>query len=75
MSNSYHGTHYVILFACSIPFGGVYIDYMTKLTKVSGGDIHSINHTFTSKHSAQKHRSATGAVQDIANGLADSEYL
>jgi len=57
----------------SVPFEGLYMDYMQDLMRISDGDIKNITYTHTSKSSIQRHPSSTftAAVQDIKNGLVD----
>ncbi len=57
----------------SIPFGGIYIDYMNELVKISNGDIQNVTFTHTSKASLKRYpaSSFTAAVQDVENGLMD----
>ncbi len=57
----------------SIPFGGVYIDYINSIVQLSNGDIQNVTFTHTSRASANQHpkSSFTAAVQDVENGLVD----
>mmetsp|Transcript_14706 Transcript_14706/g.29438 ORF Transcript_14706/g.29438 Transcript_14706/m.29438 type:complete len:739 (+) Transcript_14706:148-2364(+) len=57
----------------SVPYEGVYIDYVSDLVRISNGDIQDISYTYKSMGSVAMHPSShyTAAVQDIENGLAD----
>ncbi len=57
----------------SIPFGGIYIDYVKAIAQLSNGDIQDdVMFTHTSRGSLKRYTSAyTAAVQDVENGLAD----
>ena len=57
----------------SIPFGGIYIDYIKKLIQISNGDIQNVTFTHTSNGSLKRYpaSSFTAAVWDVKNGLAD----
>jgi len=57
----------------SLPFKGIYADYMKKLVKISNGDFRNIIYTYRSKSSSLLHpnSSFTAAVQDIMDGLVD----
>jgi len=57
----------------TVPFGGIYIDYVNAIAQLSNGDIQNdISFTHTSKGSLKRYTSAfTAAVQDVENGLAD----
>ncbi len=57
----------------SIPFGGIYIDYVNAIAQLSNGDIQNdVMFTHTSRGSLKRYTSAyTAAVQDVENGLAD----
>jgi len=57
----------------TIPFGGIYIDYIKELVKISNGDIQNVTFTHTSKGSLKRYpaSSFTAAVQDVENGLVD----
>jgi len=55
----------------SLPYEGVYINYIKKLLKLSNGDIKNITYTHRSKSSGIVHPSSsfTAAVQDVEDGL------
>ena len=57
----------------SIPFRGVYIDYINDIVQLSNGDIRNVTYTHTSKASIKEHptSSFTAAVEDVENGLVD----
>ena len=57
----------------SIPFRGLYIDYINSLVSISNGDITGVNFTHTSRASLKRYptSSFTAAVQDVENGLVD----
>ncbi len=57
----------------SIPFGGIYIDYMKELAALSNGDIQNVTFTHTSKASLKRYpaSSFSAAVRDVGNGLMD----
>ena len=56
----------------SIPFAGVYINYINEIVSISNGGIKDIAYTHQSKASDILHpTSFTAAVQDIEDGLAD----
>ncbi|KAK1739248.1 ionotropic glutamate receptor family protein [Skeletonema marinoi] len=57
----------------TIPFGGIYIDYINELVKISNGDIQNVTFTHTSRASLKQYPSSrfTAAVQDVENGLVD----
>ncbi|KAL7491052.1 hypothetical protein ACHAWT_000530, partial [Skeletonema menzelii] len=57
----------------TIPYGGIYIDYINSIVKLSDGDIQNVTFTHTSRASAKQHprSSFTAAVQDVENGLVD----
>ena len=57
----------------SIPYGGIYIDYVNSIVQLSKGDIQNVTFTHTSRASAIQHprSSFTAAVQDVENGLVD----
>jgi len=57
----------------SFSYGGVYINYVNKLTQVSNGDIKNLTLTYRSKSSSLVHptSSFTAAVQDVSDGLVD----
>ncbi len=57
----------------TIPFGGIYIDYIKEIVKISNGDIQNVTFTHTSKGSLKRYpeSSFTAAVQDVENGLVD----
>eukprot|EP00986_Skeletonema_menzelii_P007895 scaffold3154_cov129-Skeletonema_menzelii.AAC.1 len=57
----------------TIPYGGIYIDYINSIVKLSDGDIHNMTFTYTSRASAKQHprSSFTAAAQDVENGLVD----
>ena len=57
----------------TIPFGGVYLDYMNDIVKLSNGDIQNVTYTHTSRASMKQYPSSkfTAAVQDVENGLVD----
>jgi len=57
----------------TIPFSGVYIDYMNSIVQLSKGDIQNVTFTHTSRASSKQYPSSsfTAAVQDVENGLVD----
>ena len=57
----------------SIPFGGIYIDYVNSLVNISNGDIQKMKFTHTSRASLKEYptSSFTAAVRDVKNGLVD----
>ena len=57
----------------TIPFGGLYIDYINSLTDMSNGYIQNVTYTHTSRANLKRYpeESYTAAVQDVKNGLAD----
>jgi hypothetical protein len=58
----------------TIPFGGIYIDYMNSIVKLSKGDIRNVTYTHTSKGSLNRYKAGsrfTAAVRDVQNGLVD----
>ena len=57
----------------SIPFGGLYVDYLNTIKDLSNGDIQNVTYTHTSKASLKMYptSSFTAAVQDVENGLVD----
>jgi len=57
----------------SIPFRGLYIDYIHSLVEISNGDIQNLTFTHTSKASVKLYPRSewTAAVQDVENGLVD----
>jgi len=57
----------------TIPFGGVYVDYMNSIVQLSNGDIQNMTYTHTSRASMKQYPSSsfTAAVQDVENGLVD----
>ena len=57
----------------SIPFKGVYIDFMREIVELSDGDIKGIAYTHKSRGSSVVHptSSFTAAVEDVQNGLVD----
>ncbi len=57
----------------SIPFGGIYIDYINSIVALSNGDIQNVTFTHTSKASLKQYpaSSFTAAVQDVGHGLMD----
>lgn len=57
----------------SIPFGGLYIDYINAIVQLSNGDIKNASFTHSSKASIKQHPTSafTAAVQDVENGLVD----
>mmetsp|Transcript_30958 Transcript_30958/g.48486 ORF Transcript_30958/g.48486 Transcript_30958/m.48486 type:complete len:749 (-) Transcript_30958:92-2338(-) len=57
----------------TIPFGGIYIDYIKEIVKISNGDIQNVTFTHTSKGSLKRYpaSSFTAAVRDVENDLAD----
>ena len=57
----------------TIPFGGIYIDYMNSIVQLSNGDIQNVTFTHTSRASLKQYPSSrfTAAVQDVENGLVD----
>lgn len=57
----------------SVPFEGVYLDYVKSLQGVSDGDIQNITLTHRSRGGSLVHpySSYTAAVQDVADGLVD----
>ena len=57
----------------SVPFEGVYINYINDIKKIAGGDIKNIVYTPRSKASGIVHpySSYTAAVQDIEDGIVD----
>eukprot|EP00984_Skeletonema_dohrnii_P034701 scaffold33643_cov184-Skeletonema_dohrnii-CCMP3373.AAC.3 len=58
----------------TIPFGGIYIDYMNSIVKLSKGDIQNVTYTHTSRGSLKRYpasSSYTGAVWDVHNELVD----
>lgn len=65
---------YDAYFNDTIPFGGIYIDYMNSIVKLSKGDIRNVTYTHTSKGSLKRYPAAnsfTAAVRDVQNGLVD----
>ena len=67
------GTRTDVYFDDSVPFGGIYIDYINELVKISNGDIQNVTSTHISKGSLKRYpaSSFTAAVQDVENGLVD----
>eukprot|EP00985_Skeletonema_marinoi_P008483 scaffold3854_cov120-Skeletonema_marinoi.AAC.5 len=57
----------------SVPFGGIYIEYINSVVKISDGDIQNVTFTHTSKASLKRFpaSSYTAAVRDVQNGLVD----
>ncbi len=57
----------------TIPFGGIYIDYVKSIVQLSNGDIQNVTFTHTSKASLKQYPRSmyTAAVQDVENGLVD----
>eukprot|EP00984_Skeletonema_dohrnii_P024491 scaffold13616_cov98-Skeletonema_dohrnii-CCMP3373.AAC.2 len=57
----------------TVPFGGIYINYINELVKISNGDIQNVTSTHISRGSLKRYpaSSFTAAVQDVENGLAD----
>eukprot|EP00985_Skeletonema_marinoi_P034995 scaffold45345_cov212-Skeletonema_marinoi.AAC.1 len=58
----------------TIPFGGIYIDYMNSIVKLSKGDIRNVTYTHTSRGSLNRYKAGsrfTAAVPDVQNGLVD----
>eukprot|EP00986_Skeletonema_menzelii_P001101 scaffold298_cov130-Skeletonema_menzelii.AAC.4 len=57
----------------TIPYGGIYIDYVNSLVNVSNGDIQNMTFTHTSRASMKRYptSSFTAAVRDVENGLVD----
>ena len=57
----------------SIPFGGIYIDYVNSIVQLSKGDIQNVTYTHTSRASLKRYpmSSYTAAVQDVERGLVD----
>jgi len=57
----------------TIPFGGLYVDYLNTIKDLSNGDIQNVTYTHTSKASLKMYptSSFTAAVQDVENGLVD----
>ncbi|KAK1739295.1 hypothetical protein QTG54_009838 [Skeletonema marinoi] len=62
-----------VYFDDSVPFGGIYIDYINELVKISNGDIQNVTSTHISKGSLKRYpaSSFTAAVQDVENRLVD----
>ena len=57
----------------SVPYQGVYIDYIEKLIGISNGDILMVNYTHRSNAASLINPTSTGTatVQDVADGLVD----
>ena len=57
----------------SIPYGGIYIDYVNSLVNISNGDIENMSFTHTSRASLKRYPASTftAAVRDVENGLVD----
>jgi len=57
----------------SVQFGGIYIEYINSVVKISNGDIQNVTFTHTSKASLKRFpaSSYTAAVRDVQNGLVD----
>ena len=57
----------------SIPYGGIYIDYVNSLVKISNGDIQNVTYTHTSRATLKRYPASrfTAAVRDVENGLVD----
>jgi len=57
----------------SVPFGGIYIEYINSVVKISNGDIQNVTFTHTSKASLKRFPESwyTAAVRDVQNGLVD----
>ena len=56
-----------------VPFGGIYIDYVNSIVKLSNGDIQNVTFTHTSRASLKRYPRSrfTAAVRDVQNGLVD----
>ena len=57
----------------SIPFTGLYIDYINSLVQISNEDIQNVTFTHTSKANLKRYSASsfTAAVRDVENGLVD----
>ncbi|KAL7536673.1 hypothetical protein ACHAWF_005534 [Thalassiosira exigua] len=57
----------------SVPYKGVYIDYMKQLMEISQGDIRNVTYSHRSRVSSVLHPESrfTAAVQDVQDGLFD----
>jgi hypothetical protein len=57
----------------SVPYQGVYIDYINELIGISNGDIRMINYTHKSNAASVMNPTSTGTatVQDVADGLVN----
>ena len=57
----------------TIPYGGIYIDYVNSVVNISKGDIQSVAFTHTSRASLKRFSDSRydAAVRDVENGLVD----